>query len=175
MRRSLRTIIASRPRAVRRPCRAPSDLQAVDRLAVDDVAIDDLVDIVLVDVRVPNCFRVHDHARSLVTTIKTSRLVDPDLAWTGEAELFDTLLGVRLHLRGIVVCTTCRTVVAYVEAEEDMTFEITHAVILVVRIRSPLPARELCCHQPGKNCKGPCECDPFSDRVEMRETSCAPM
>src|SRR5262245_34763435 len=103
MRRSLRTVIAARFRALRRPWRTRSDLQAVDRLAMDDVAIDDLVDIVFVDVRVPDCFRVDDHAWSLVATIETPRLVDADLAWTGEAELLDALLGVRLHFGGVVV------------------------------------------------------------------------
>jgi hypothetical protein len=52
-----------------------------------DVAVDNFIDVFLIYIGVPNTFRIHHTHWSLLTTVKTSGLVDAHLALPGHAQL----------------------------------------------------------------------------------------
>ncbi|CAG9238348.1 hypothetical protein BCAR13_840140 [Paraburkholderia caribensis] len=101
------------------------DQQALDNLAVGEMRIDDLVDIALVDVRVPDAFRIHDDRRPFLAAVETPRLVDAHLAGTGKAELFHAFLRVFLHfLRAAVRAARTRCArFALIQTEKDVILE----------------------------------------------------
>jgi hypothetical protein len=53
------------------------------------MAVDDLVDVVLIDIGVPDAFGIDDDARTFLASIKTSRLVDSNLAFAVQIERFN--------------------------------------------------------------------------------------
>src|SRR3990170_5000308 len=79
--------------------------QAFDDAPVLQVLLDDLVDVGLVDVGVPDRVRVHHDARSFLAAVEAAGLVDPHLAFAGEAELLDAAFRVGAQLRGALGVT----------------------------------------------------------------------
>src|SRR2546423_3974056 len=106
---------------------SPSHPQPLDDAAVLQVLLDDLVDVGVVEVRVPDAFRIDHDARPLLAAIEAAGLVDADLAFAGETELLDAALGVIADLARPLVVAADAAVVALVAAEEDMLCVIGHA------------------------------------------------
>ena len=80
----------------------------------------------MIDIRVPDGFRIHDHDRTFFAAIETSGLVDTDFALAGESERLDAFLCVLLHRER----TRCRAAalrgVALIAAEKDVAPVIAH-------------------------------------------------
>src|SRR5690606_35066783 len=74
-----------------------SDHQAADRLAAHEMGVDDLIDVALVEIGVPDAFRVHDKYRAFLATVQAPSLVDANLAGTCQAQFLDALFGMLLH------------------------------------------------------------------------------
>jgi hypothetical protein len=111
-----------------------SDFQAFDNLPADDMDVDDFVDIFIVDVGVPDTFRINHHCRSLFAALKAAGFVDPHFAFAGQAELLDAALGVFLCSLGAAVGATNPVARGtLVQAEKYMVFVkrfIAHGNIL---------------------------------------------
>src|SRR6266850_2045797 len=105
---------------------SPSHLQALDHAAVLEVLLDDLVDVGAIDVGVPDRVRVDHDAGAFLAAVEAARLVDADLAFTGEAELLDAALGVVADLAGALVVAADPAAVALVAAEEHVLCVIGH-------------------------------------------------
>src|SRR5690606_3067930 len=96
-----------------------------DGLAVLEMGFDDFVDVFLVDEGVPDSFRIHDHDRALVAAIEAAGAVDAHLAFAGQLERLDPVLGVGPQIIGAVILATCLTIGALVGAEKNVVTEIT--------------------------------------------------
>src|SRR5688572_15618639 len=108
--------------------------QAFDHLPILEVRFDDLVDVVLVDIGVPDRFGVdHDHGPR-GAAVEAAGLVDADLARTGQALRLHLCLAPVKRLLGMVLGTTGLTVLALVQAKEDVALvigiRVAHAAIL---------------------------------------------
>jgi hypothetical protein len=80
-----------------------SDFQSIDDLAADDMGVDDFIDVFIIDKGVPGSLRINHHYRAFFAAFQTTRLVDANLAVTGQTELFDTFFGMFLRrLRAFV-------------------------------------------------------------------------
>jgi hypothetical protein len=92
------------------------------------VRVDDLVDVLPIDLRVRDCVRIDDDARTLVAAVQAAGLVDADLALTAEAKLFDASLRVLLHLGRVMTAAAGGTFLALVQTEKDVMLVVTHGV-----------------------------------------------
>ena len=102
------------------------DAKPFDNFALHEVRVDDLVDVVLIDVRVPDAFRIHHDTRPLVATVEAARLVDPDLAFTVQAHLLDPRLRMLLHFRCAMTAAAGSALFALVQAKEHVTLVVAH-------------------------------------------------
>src|SRR4029450_8862940 len=103
------------------------DAKPFDDFAFHKMAVDDLVNVVCIDVGVPDAVGVDDDARTLLAAIQAAGLVDSNLSFAVQIKLFDAGFGMLLHRRRVMVGATCRTVVALVQAKENVTLVVTHA------------------------------------------------
>lgn len=105
-----------------------SDFQAFDRDTIPQVRRHDFLDIFLVDVGVPDAFRVDDGDRTFLATIKATGRVDPHAALAGQAKLPGA------QFRKIPHCFTAATATAWpvralgtdVGAEENVALVVAH-------------------------------------------------
>src|ERR1043166_1865895 len=96
--------------------------------------LDDLLDVFLVDVGVPGPFRIDDDARSFLAAIEAARLVDANVARSGELQLLDPLLRVAAHARrALVVAAGAIARRALVAAEEHVIAVVAHARLSLLR------------------------------------------
>lgn len=95
-------------------------------MSAEQVLIDDFIDILLINIAVPDRFRIHDHDRPLLAAIQTAGLVDANFAGAGHAERLDALLAVVPDPAGAMILATSLATVALVTAEENMTLVVTH-------------------------------------------------
>src|SRR5690606_18127172 len=83
-----------------------SDHQALHRFPTHEMRVDDVIDIALVDIGVPDAFRVDDHDRPFLAAVQAAGLVDAHLACSRESQLLDALLRIFLHGLCIAVGAT---------------------------------------------------------------------
>jgi hypothetical protein len=100
--------------------------KSLDDFAFDKMALDDLVNVVCIDVRVPNAFGINDDTRTFLAAIQAPGLIDSNLSAAVQIQRFNARLGVLLHLLGVMVGATRRTVSALVQTEENVTLVIAH-------------------------------------------------
>jgi len=86
--------------------------------------IDDLIDILRIDIGVPGTLRVNHQNRSLFTAIQATGLVDANVAGTIQAHLLDALFGMFLRDFRAPVGATRTTIVALVDANENVVLII---------------------------------------------------
>src|ERR1035437_9528500 len=91
------------------------------------VFLDDLVDVMLVDIGVPDFFRVHHDAGAFLAAVEATRLVDARVAFPGEPEFLHALLGVVAQRTRALVVAADPAALALVAAEENVVGVITHA------------------------------------------------
>jgi hypothetical protein len=60
--------------------------KTLHNLAIFDVAIDNFIDIFLINIGVPDTFRINYTNRSLLATIKATGLINPDFTLTGHTQ-----------------------------------------------------------------------------------------
>ena len=89
--------------------------------------LDDLLDVFLVNIVVPDFFRIDDDHRTLIATIHAAGLVDPDLATAFQFELADAILGIGLCLAGAHIVAAAFALATLVATEKNVMFVIAHA------------------------------------------------
>jgi hypothetical protein len=99
-------------------------LQALDNAPLFQMDIEDFVDVGLIDIGVPDTFRVDHQHRPLVAAIHAARAVDAAFPFAVEVGLFDFFLEVVAH--GLSTCraTASGAIVALVGAEKHVVLEI---------------------------------------------------
>src|SRR5438045_9565126 len=90
--------------------------------------VDDFVDVVAIEVRIPDCIRVHDDDRPFLAAVETACLVDADFAFAGKAERLDPLLRIFLHLERAGRGATPFGRVSLVAAKKDVAAAIAHRI-----------------------------------------------
>src|SRR6185436_13353849 len=117
------------PRRARAACWRALHPEPFDDAAVLEMFLDDLVDVGLVDVGVPDRFRVDDDAGAFLAAVEAARLVDADLAFAGETELLHPFLGVVAHRRRAlaVAAGPVRARVTLIAAKENVLVVVGHA------------------------------------------------
>lgn len=93
---------------------------------MDQVLLDDFVDIFLVDVAVPDRFRINDHDRSLGTAVQAAGGVDTHAALSCDAQLFAAVLGIIPQLLRPILLAALTTALALIGTEKNMMFVIGH-------------------------------------------------
>ena len=73
---------------------------------------------------VPNRFRVNNEHRAGSATVKATRLVNPNLTWTGQSRRLDLQLAAIKTFHRSMACATVLTIAAVIEAKENMPFVI---------------------------------------------------
>ena len=109
--------------------------QALDRPAELQVRLDDLVDVGLIDIAVPDAFRVHHRHRARSAAVQAAGLVDAHLAGAGQALGLDALLAVVERRLRAVVGAAGFAIGALVQSKENVTLVVmrgrgAHAPIL---------------------------------------------
>jgi hypothetical protein len=102
-----------------------SNAQALYDLTVDEVLVNDFVNIVLIDIGIPNAFRVYDDGRPFIATIETASLIHPDVSFPGNLKFLDACLRIIAYCLRAMVVTARAPIVALIATEKDMMFEIT--------------------------------------------------
>ena len=102
--------------------------EPLHHIAVFEVRLHDFVNVLLVYIGVPDRLRVDDGNRPGGTTIKATRLVDPDLARPGQASCLDLGFAAVKAGLGALIGTAIFSALALVQAEKN--------VPLVVRVSS---------------------------------------
>ncbi len=100
------------------------DQQPLHHLPILEVRIDDFIDVAFIHVGIPDRLRIHHGNRAGGTTIQATGLVDPDLARTGKTGRLDTLLAAVEAGLSSMLGTTGLTILALVQAKENMPLEI---------------------------------------------------
>src|SRR5690349_4222646 len=103
-----------------------SNAQPLYDAAVDEMLLDDFVNVFLVDVRVPDRFRIHDHHRTFFASVHAAGLIDANFFLARQAKLLDAALGIVTHLLRTMVVTARAGIVALVAAEEYVIAVIAH-------------------------------------------------
>lgn len=105
---------------------AGSNLQAFNNPAIDQMLFDDLVNIFPIDIGIPDSLGVHDDHRSLLTTVETSRRIDPHSALAGESKRLGSLLGIIAHGLRIKALATCAAISTFIGTEKYVISIIGH-------------------------------------------------
>jgi hypothetical protein len=92
--------------------------------------LNDFLDVFLVNIGVPDGFRIHDHDRPLIAAVEATGLVDPHLTRPLQLELGNAVFGISLHLGGAKGIATAFTGFALVAAEKNVMFEMAHWALL---------------------------------------------
>ena len=95
------------------------------------VFLNNLLDIFLVNVVVPDFFRIDDDDRPLRAAIHAAGLVDPHLAFSLELQLADAILGIGLRFGGTKIVAAAFALAALVAAEKNMMLEVTEERLIV--------------------------------------------
>jgi hypothetical protein len=109
-----------------------SYFQSLDDAAVNQMLLNDFLDVFLINVAVPDFFRVNDDDRTLVAAIHATRLVDADPATAFELQLADAVLGVGLSRCGTQIVAAALAVATLVATEKYVVFVVTHAEVRLV-------------------------------------------
>jgi hypothetical protein len=100
--------------------------EALDGVAVDEVLLDDFFGVAGVDEAVPDGFGVDDEDGAVLALVEAAGFVDADFAF--EAGGFDGVLEGAFEFFAVVIgaAGTGGGAVAFVEADEDVVFEVGH-------------------------------------------------
>jgi len=109
-----------------------SDFQAFDNFSVFQVGLDNFINIFLIDVGVPDFFRVDDDDWAFIATIKAAGIIDTDFSFAGQPEFLDTLLGVVAHFLGVMIVAAACAIGALVDTKENVMLIVTHAFTSVL-------------------------------------------
>jgi hypothetical protein len=105
-----------------------SNAQALYDVTIDEVLVNDFVNIVLIDIGIPNAFRVYDEGRSFIAAIETAGLIDPDASLPGNLELLDARFCIVAYCLRAMVVAARAAIVALIATEKNMMFKITQQV-----------------------------------------------
>jgi hypothetical protein len=86
---------------------------------MDQMFLDDLVDIFLINIAIPNTFRIHDDDGSFCAPVKAAGLIHTHPARAVEPLFLDTVLGIPTQPFRVVMSTTV-LVFALIHAKEQM-------------------------------------------------------
>ena len=102
------------------------DKQSLNDTPVLQVFRENLINIRLVQVGVPDCFRIdHDHG-PLCTPIQAAGCIDAHTALTCQAQLLAALLSIIAQCSGTKALATITAIIALVDAEKNMVSVVRH-------------------------------------------------
>jgi hypothetical protein len=97
-----------------------SNLQAIYDAPLLQMFRNDLIEVLLVQVGVPNTFRIdHDH-RSLATPVQATGAIDTHPALARQAQGLDPIFDIGAQLRGAALLTALAAIVPFIGAEKYM-------------------------------------------------------
>src|SRR5437763_10558450 len=102
------------------------NLQAFDYTSVLQMLADYFVHILLVHVRIPNLFRIHDDDRTLLAAIQAAGHVDARLAFTRQTQCFHFAFRILAHFGGAMIVAAGLALFALIAAEKDVMLVIAH-------------------------------------------------
>lgn len=143
-------------------------MQTLNRTVVNQVFFNDLVNVVLIDIPVPDAFRVDHQNRTLVATVQTARAIDTDRSTAVFFQGFNFFFCVRLDLSRPAAATADGTFVTFVDTEKYVFLKIRHDEILTWPDRASVKP-EPALHGP-KTLSGQCEGQP--DQCSKRPAAC---
>ena len=92
--------------------------------------LDDLVHILLINIGVPDPFRIHDHYRSFFTAVKTPCGIYSDTPGTIDAKVLAALFGMVAHAHRIIALTAGAAIFPQVGTEKHVIAIVGHAVTI---------------------------------------------
>jgi hypothetical protein len=84
----------------------------------------DFVNVTLIHIGVPNALWIHHGHGAARTTVQTPRLVHPNLAGAGQAQILDSGFAMVKRCLGVVLGAASLVVFSLVEAKKDVALEI---------------------------------------------------
>ena len=100
--------------------------QTLDYASVDEMFIDDFIEIILVDIGVPDPFRIHDDSRPQFTTTETPGDIDTHATFAVDAEFLGAFFDIVAHRARIKIRATTLTGFTLIGTEKSVITINTH-------------------------------------------------